>query len=93
MAMRYKRLQLEETSRSSGCCWRRGPISMHRADYYGNALQAASARGNEPIVRLLLEKGANINVQGGGYGNALQAALAQGNEPIVRLAAGEGGQY
>lgn len=36
--------------------------------FYGNALQAASARGHEAVVRHLLEKGADINTQGGFYG-------------------------
>jgi len=53
--------------------------------FYGNALQAASARGREQVVKLLLDKGADVNVQGGFYGNALQAALAGGYEQIVKL--------
>jgi ankyrin repeat protein len=52
---------------------------------YGNALQAASRRGNEAIVRLLLEKGANVNAQGGEYGNALCAASSGGYIAIVAL--------
>jgi ankyrin repeat protein len=36
-------------------------------------------------VELLLEKGANINVQGGQYGSALQAALFGGWEGLVKL--------
>ncbi|KAE9390339.1 ankyrin [Gymnopus androsaceus JB14] len=36
-------------------------------------------------VKLLLEKGANPNAQGGHYGNALQAAVAEESEPIVKL--------
>ncbi|KAM7182918.1 Ankyrin repeat-containing domain protein [Rhypophila sp. PSN 637] len=59
---------------------------------YGNALQAASERGHEAIVRLLLEKGADVNekgadvnAQGSFYGNALQAASKRGHEVIVRL--------
>jgi ankyrin repeat protein len=36
-------------------------------------------------VQLLLEKGADVNAQGGNYGNALQAAASNGNEGIVRL--------
>ncbi|KAL4947073.1 purine and uridine phosphorylase [Aspergillus filifer] len=53
--------------------------------YYGNALQAASFHGYQGIVRLLLDKGADVNAQGGIYGNALQAASADGHPEIVRL--------
>ncbi|CUS06945.1 unnamed protein product, partial [Tuber aestivum] len=52
---------------------------------YGNALQAAAANGNEAVVGLLLERGADVNAQGGGYGNALQAAALNGNESVVGL--------
>ena len=39
---------------------------------YGNALQVASYGGHEAIVRLLLDKGTNVNAQGGGnYSNVL----------------------
>jgi ankyrin repeat protein len=37
------------------------------------------------VVWLLLEKGADINAQGGEYGNALQAASAEGHKTVVRL--------
>ncbi|KIM30727.1 hypothetical protein M408DRAFT_269568, partial [Serendipita vermifera MAFF 305830] len=56
---------------SNGCC--------------GPAIVVASWRGSEPIVRLLLENGADVNAQGGLYGNALQAASSEGHEQIVRL--------
>jgi len=36
-------------------------------------------------ARLLLEKGADVNAQGGEYGNALQAALVEGHVAVVRL--------
>jgi ankyrin repeat protein len=36
-------------------------------------------------VGLLLERGADVNAQGGGYGNALQAASYMGHEAIVGL--------
>ncbi|KAJ3875512.1 ectomycorrhiza-induced ankyrin-domain/NACHT-domain-containing protein [Lentinula edodes] len=52
---------------------------------YGNALQAASVRGHEAIIGLLLEKGANVNAEGGEYGNALQAASSEGHEEIVKF--------
>jgi hypothetical protein len=36
-------------------------------------------------VRLLLDKGADVNAQGGVFGNALQAASSRGHEVVVRL--------
>jgi ankyrin repeat protein len=53
--------------------------------YYGNALQAASARASEAVVTLLVEKGADVNAQGGCFGSALQAASARAHEAIVAL--------
>ncbi|THU98747.1 ankyrin, partial [Dendrothele bispora CBS 962.96] len=52
---------------------------------YGNALQGAAYNGNEGIVKLLVDAGADVNAQGGEYGNALQAAAYGGNEGIVKL--------
>jgi ankyrin repeat protein len=57
----------------------------HYIIHFGNALQAASWSGNEEVVTLLLEKGANVNAKGGFYGNALQAASWTGCEEVVRL--------
>jgi hypothetical protein len=57
---------------------------------YGNALQAASARGHDKTVELLLGKGADINAQGGRYGNALQAASANGQDKTVELLLSKG---
>ncbi|MCJ1389132.1 hypothetical protein MMC18_001986 [Xylographa bjoerkii] len=57
---------------------------------HGTALQAASSDQssrlcNEAVVRLLLDHGADVNVQGGRFGNALQEASYAGNKGIVRL--------
>ena len=41
--------------------------------------------GHESIVRLLLDRGADMHAQGGMHGNALQAACYGGHESIVRL--------
>jgi ankyrin repeat protein len=47
-------------------------------------LYYASLAGLIKSVRLLLEKGADINAQGGYYGNALQAASWKGHDQIVQ---------
>lgn len=46
-------------------------VNAHGGDL-GNALQAASARGYEKVVQLLLDNGADINKQGGCYGSREQ---------------------
>ncbi|KIX01605.1 uncharacterized protein Z518_09331 [Rhinocladiella mackenziei CBS 650.93] len=49
------------------------------------ALIWASQFGHEKVMQMLLDRGAEINAQGGGYGNALQAASHGGHEKIVRI--------
>jgi ankyrin repeat protein len=45
-----------------------------------NALCKASEDGNEILVKLLLERGADVNMPGGTDGNALQIAISQGHQ-------------
>ena len=45
----------------------------------------ASYRGYEKIVKLLLNRGADINAQGSSYGNTLQTASYRGHGKIVQL--------
>ncbi|KAJ5588763.1 hypothetical protein N7537_011441 [Penicillium hordei] len=45
----------------------------------------ASSNGHDRIVELLLERGANVNAQGGLYGNALQAACSGGHDKIAQM--------
>jgi len=49
------------------------------------ALNTAAVSGNEAVVRLLLDCGANINSLGGYYGNAIQAAASHKNEAVFHL--------
>jgi ankyrin repeat protein len=42
------------------------------------------------MVKLLLEKGADVNAQGGIYGNALHAAAGNGKRAVVKLLLNEG---
>ena len=48
--------------------------------------------GYKIIVQLLLDKGAEVNVQGGEYSNALQAALIGGYKKIVQLLLDKGAE-
>ena len=37
------------------------------------------------IVQMLLERGADVNAEGGGYGNALQSASHNDHQEIVQV--------
>ncbi|KAJ5127852.1 hypothetical protein N7448_008631 [Penicillium atrosanguineum] len=52
---------------------------------YGSALQAASFKGHERVVQLLLEKGADPYALGGKFGSALQAASFAGHDKVVQI--------
>ena len=45
----------------------------------------ASEHGHKKIVQMLLDKGADVNTQGGLYGNTLQAASKGGHEKVVQM--------
>ena len=57
---------------------------------FGNALQAASHRGHDKVVQMLLGAGADVNAEGGEYSNALLAALYGGHEKLVQMLLGAG---
>ncbi|KAH8745815.1 ankyrin repeat-containing domain protein, partial [Diaporthe sp. PMI_573] len=41
--------------------------------------------GHKEVVQMLLDKGADVNTQGGEYGNALHAASHQGHKEVVQM--------
>ena len=50
-----------------------------------SALHTAAKGSNEAVVSLLIDRGADINAQGGIYGNALETAIMMDHEAVVRL--------
>jgi hypothetical protein len=55
-------------------------------------LYYAALLGFSTVTRLLLDKGAEVNAQGGRYGNALQAASVRGHEQVVKTLLDKGAE-
>jgi ankyrin repeat protein len=61
-------------------------LVLERKDGDGQTLLYLAAEGgHQRVVKLLLDKGADVNAQGGDHGNALQAASVKGYEQVVKL--------
>ncbi|KAF8344777.1 ankyrin repeat-containing domain protein [Amanita rubescens] len=60
-------------------------MDFRNMQQHGNPLYAATQGGYNEIVKLLLDRGADVNAQGGIYGNALQAASERGRDEIAKL--------
>ena len=56
------------------------------------SLMYAAKHGHCAMAELLLDKGAEINAQGGDFGDALQAASYGGHEAVVRLLLDKGAE-
>ncbi|KAF2453530.1 hypothetical protein BDY21DRAFT_424471, partial [Lineolata rhizophorae] len=61
-------------------------VTVNATDTRGRtSLILAAEHGQYEMAKLLLDKGANVNAQGGVYGNALYAASLEGHEQVVNL--------
>jgi ankyrin repeat protein len=49
------------------------------------ALYSAAYRGEDDMVQMLIDAGANIDTLGGEYGSAIQAASYRGHDDVVAL--------
>ncbi len=58
---------------------------MCRSESTVTQLQAASCKGEKEIVRVLLDKGVDVNAPSGRYGSALHAAIAARQKEIVGM--------
>jgi ankyrin repeat protein len=61
-----------------------GTAFNERGGKYGTALQAASFRGHETVVQMLLHKGADMNLPGK-HGNTLCLASQDGHDKVVLM--------
>lgn len=75
---------------------KRADVNLRYTNNYDNksysAIAAAASVGSEDIVRLLLDRGANVNADCDYWGNTLRAAAFSGNESIVRLVLEKGAE-
>jgi ankyrin repeat protein len=61
-------------------------VVLERRDSNGQTLlYLAAEHRHQRVVKLLLDKGANVNAQGRDYGTALYAASSGGREQVVKL--------
>ncbi|KAF4554160.1 Ankyrin repeat-containing protein 28 [Elsinoe fawcettii] len=60
-------------------------VNLSYDDHYGGPLQAAIVHYNDDVAELLLERGADIERQGGWHDSPLQAALAGCNKRMTKL--------
>ena len=56
-----------------------GRYGSAQGGIYGNALQGASSRGHKANVKLLMERGTDVNARGEHYGSALVLGRARSN--------------
>ncbi|KAH9225992.1 hypothetical protein K456DRAFT_1731416 [Colletotrichum gloeosporioides 23] len=61
-------------------------VTLNSRDTEGQTpLIWGALEGRQDSVQILLNRGADVNAQGGYYGNALQAALSGGHNNIVQM--------
>jgi hypothetical protein len=79
----------EEAYTAWGCLFRPDQLWTDARNLIPDDIAAplyyASFAGLVGTVQLLLEKGADVNAQGGRFGNALQAASYKGHKKIVQI--------
>ncbi|KAK9849299.1 hypothetical protein MYU51_014545 [Penicillium brevicompactum] len=70
--------------------WDRAVVEKLQYDGFGSALQTAIFKEHKEIANVLLERGANPNVQRGWFGNPLQVAAYKEDISMVQTLLGKG---
>lgn len=71
-------------SSAASCNILLGPLHLAEKGY-SKSCCSDSYRGHKEVAELLLERGADVNAEGGVYGNALQAASSQGHKEVAQM--------
>ena len=64
--------------------WPMNKLSIKK-DHIASPIYYASSFGLPESVKMLIQRGTNVNAQGGRYGNALQVASYSGHEDVVQV--------
>ena len=67
------------------CCAAHGASGAPLQRNGSTALNLAARKGHERVIELLLQHGAEVNLQDNDCGTALMAAAAHGHERVVEL--------
>ena len=82
-AARHNQYEVVQMSQDNGINVNVAPYPSCRG--YGNALCIAASRGHTNIVRLLLERGADVNLEINNHGYAIEDAAVGGHEEVVEM--------
>ncbi|KAF8522653.1 hypothetical protein JB92DRAFT_3268881, partial [Gautieria morchelliformis] len=78
-------LHFDSANRNPAMSYPLSFYATHNWMDHAGVLQRAVSQCHDETVRFLIEKGADVNAQGGHYGSALQTAASRHHDAIVQL--------